>query len=122
MIIVQLGGMIFLSIVIDAVGNFLKSCFHVGGGHKVKILIGAQCNCGCDIRYINNRKKGVIYMYYDLLKSNGTIALVQEVSSNGYLVVDRRTDEVLKRACDKDTGVRAYNKIVSEMNESEIEA
>lgn len=60
MIIVQLGGMIFLSIVIDAVGNFLKSCFHVGGGHKVKILIGAQCNCGCDIRYINNRKKGVI--------------------------------------------------------------
>lgn len=35
-------------------------------------------------------------MYYDLVKSNGTIALVQEVSSNGYLVVDWRTDEVLK--------------------------
>jgi hypothetical protein len=66
--------------------------------------------------------KGVIYMYYDLVKSNGTIALVQEVSSNGYLVVDRRTDEVLKRTCDKDTGVRAYNRIVNEMNESEIEA
>jgi hypothetical protein len=61
-------------------------------------------------------------MYYDLVKSNGTIALVQEVSSNGYLVVDRRTDEVLKRTCDKDTGVRAYDKIVNEMNESEIEA
>jgi len=61
-------------------------------------------------------------MYYDLVKSNGTIALVQEVSSNGYLVVDRRTDEVLKRTCDKDTGVRAYNRIVNEMNESEIEA
>lgn len=61
-------------------------------------------------------------MYYDLVKSNGTIALVQEVSSNGYLVVDIRTDEVLKRACDKDTGVRAYNRIVNEMNESEIEA
>ena len=61
-------------------------------------------------------------MYYDLLKSNGTIALVQEVSSNGYLVVDRRTDEVLKRTCDKDTGVRAYNRIVNEMNEKEIEA
>lgn len=61
-------------------------------------------------------------MYYDLVKSNGTIALVQEVSSNGYLVVDRRTDEVLKRTCDKDTGVRAYDRIVSEMNESEIEA
>lgn len=60
-------------------------------------------------------------MYYDLVKSNGTIALVQEVSSNGYLVVDRRTDEVLKRTCDKDTGVRAYNRIVNEMNESEIE-
>lgn len=61
-------------------------------------------------------------MYYDLVKSNGTIALVQEASSNGYLVVDRRTDEVLKRTCDKDTGVRAYNRIVNEMNESEIEA
>ena len=61
-------------------------------------------------------------MYYDLVKSNGTIALVQEVSSNGYLVVDRRTDEVLKRTFDKDTGVRAYNRIVNEMNESEIEA
>jgi len=61
-------------------------------------------------------------MYYDLVKSNGTIALVQEVSSNGYLVVDRRTDEVLKRTCDKDTGVRAYDRIVNEMNESEIEA
>lgn len=61
-------------------------------------------------------------MYYDLVKSNGTIALVQEVSSNGYLVVDWRTDEVLKRTCDKDTGVRAYDRIVNEMNESEIEA
>lgn len=61
-------------------------------------------------------------MYYDLVKSNGTIALVQEVSSNGYLVVDRRTDEVLKRTCDKDTGVRAYDRIANEMNESEIEA
>lgn len=61
-------------------------------------------------------------MYYDLVKSNGTIALVQEVSSNGYLVVDRRTDEVLKRTCGKDTGVRAYNRIVNEMNEKEIEA
>lgn len=61
-------------------------------------------------------------MYYDLVKSNGTIALVQEVSINGYLVVDRRTDEVLKRTCDKDTGVRAYDRIVNEMNESEIEA
>lgn len=61
-------------------------------------------------------------MYYDLVKSNGTIALVQEVSSNGYLVVDRRTDDVLKRTCDKDTGVRAYDRIVNEMNESEIEA
>lgn len=61
-------------------------------------------------------------MYYDLVKSNGTIALVQEVSSNGYLVVDRRTDEVLKRACDKDTGVKAYDRIVNEMNESELEA
>ncbi len=61
-------------------------------------------------------------MYYDLVKSNGTIALVQEVSSNGYLVVDIRTDEVLKRTCDKDTGVRAYDRIVNEMNESEIEA
>ena len=61
-------------------------------------------------------------MYYDLVKSNGTIALVQEVSSNGYLVVDWRTDEVLKRTCDKDTGVRVYDRIVNEMNESEIEA
>lgn len=61
-------------------------------------------------------------MYYDLVKSNGTIALVQGMSSNGYLVVDMRTDEVLKRTCDKDTGVRAYNRIVNEMNESEIEA
>lgn len=61
-------------------------------------------------------------MYYDLVKSNGTIALVQEVSSNGYLVVDIRTDEVLKRTCDKDTGVRVYDRIVNEMNESEIEA
>ena len=59
---------------------------------------------------------------YDFVKSNGTIALVQEVSSGRYLVVDRRTDEVLKRASDKDTGVRAYDKIVNEMNESEIEA
>lgn len=61
-------------------------------------------------------------MYYDLVKSNGTIALAQEASSNGYLAVDRRTDEVLKRTCDKDTGVRAYDRIVNEMNESEIEA
>ena len=61
-------------------------------------------------------------MYYDLVKSNGTIALVQKVSSNGYLVVDMRTDKVLKRTCDKDTGVRAYDRIVNEMNESEIEA
>lgn len=61
-------------------------------------------------------------MYYNLVKSNGTIALAQEVSSNGYLVVDMRTDEVLKRTCDKDTAVRAYNRIVNEMNESEIEA
>ena len=61
-------------------------------------------------------------MYYDLVKSNGTIALVQEVSSGRYLVVDRRTDEVLRRACDKDTGVRAYDKIVNEMNKSELEA
>ena len=59
---------------------------------------------------------------YDFVKSNGTIALVQEVSSGRYLVVDRITDEVLKRACDKDTGVRAYDKIVNEMNESELEA
>ena len=59
---------------------------------------------------------------YDFLKSNGTIALVQEVLSGRYLVVDRRTDEVLKRACSKDTGVRAYDKIVNEMNESELEA
>ena len=53
---------------------------------------------------------------YDFVKSNGTIALVQEVSSGRYLVVDRRTDEVLKRACDKDTGVIAYDRIVNEMN------
>ena len=59
---------------------------------------------------------------YDFVKSNGTIALVHEVSSGRYLVVDRRTDEVLRRACDKDTGVRAYDKIVNEMNESELEA
>ena len=59
---------------------------------------------------------------YDFVKSNGTIALVQEVSSGRYLVVDRRNDEVLKRACDKDTGVRAYDKIVNEINESELEA
>ena len=59
---------------------------------------------------------------YDFVKSNGTIVLVQEVLSGRYLVVDRRTDEVLKRVCDKDTGVRAYDKIVNEMNESEIEA
>ena len=59
---------------------------------------------------------------YDFVKSNGTIALVQEVSSGRYLVVDRITDEVLKRACGKDTGVRVYNRIVNEMNESEIEA
>ena len=50
---------------------------------------------------------------YDFVKSNGTIALVREVSSGRYLVVDRRTDEVLKRACDK---------IVNEMNKSELEA
>ena len=61
-------------------------------------------------------------MYYDLVKSNGTIALVQEVSSNGYLVVDIRTDEVLRRACNKDAGVMAYNRIVNEMNEYELEA
>ena len=61
-------------------------------------------------------------MYYDLVKSNGTITLVQEVPSGRYLVVDRRTDEVLRMACDKDTGVRAYDKIVNEMNESELEA
>ena len=53
---------------------------------------------------------------YDFVKSNGTIALVQEVSSGRYFVVDRRTDEVLKRACDKDTGARAYDKIVNDMN------
>ena len=40
--------------------------------------------------------KGVIYMY-DFVKSNGTIALVQEVPSDRYLVIDRRTDEVLKK-------------------------
>nr|DAG63452.1 MAG TPA: hypothetical protein [Caudoviricetes sp.] len=61
-------------------------------------------------------------MYYDLVMSNGTIALEQEVSSNGYLVVDRRTDEILRRTCDKDTGVMAYKRIVNEMNENEIEA
>lgn len=61
-------------------------------------------------------------MYYDLVKSNGTIALVQEVSSNGYLVVDIRTDEVLRRTYNKDAGVMAYNRIVNEMNESELEA
>lgn len=55
-------------------------------------------------------------MYYDFVKSNGTIALVQDVYSNGYLVVDIRTDEVLKKTCDKDTGVRAYDRIVNEMN------
>ena len=53
---------------------------------------------------------------YDFVKSNGTIALVQEVTSGRYLVVDRRTDEVLKRACDKGTGVRAYDRIVNDMN------
>lgn len=61
-------------------------------------------------------------MYYDLIRSNGTIALVQEVSSNGYLVVDRRTDKVLRRTCDKENGLRAYDRIVNEMNENEIEA
>lgn len=61
-------------------------------------------------------------MYYDLIRSNGTIALVQEMSSNGYLVVDRRTDEVLRRTCDKENGLRAYDRIVNEMNENEIEA
>ena len=61
-------------------------------------------------------------MYYDLIRSNGTIALVQDMSSNGYLVVDRRTDEVLRRTCDKENGLRAYNRIVNEMNENEIEA
>lgn len=61
-------------------------------------------------------------MYYDLIRSNGTIALVQEMSSNGYLVVDRRTDKVLRRTCDKENGLRAYDRIVNEMNENEIEA
>ena len=61
-------------------------------------------------------------MYYDLVKSNGTIALEQKVTSNGYLIVDMRTGEVLRRTCDKDTGVMVYNRIVNEMNESEIEA
>lgn len=61
-------------------------------------------------------------MYYDLVKSNGTIALEQEAFSNGYLVVDIRTGEVLRRACDKDTGVMVYKRIVNKMNENEIEA
>ena len=61
-------------------------------------------------------------MYYDLIRSNGTIALVQEMSSNGYLVVDRRTDKVLRRTCDKENGLRAYDRIVNEMNKNEIEA
>ncbi len=61
-------------------------------------------------------------MYYDLIRSNGTIALEQEVSSNGYLVVDRRTGEVLRRTCNKEAGVMAYERIVNEMNENEIEA
>lgn len=58
---------------------------------------------------------------YNFVKSNGTIALVQDENER-YLVVDRRTDEVLKRTCDKDTSLRAYDRIVNEMNESEIEA
>lgn len=58
---------------------------------------------------------------YNFVKSNGTIALVQDENER-YLVVDRRTDEVLKRTCDKDTGLRAYDRIVNEINESEIEA
>ena len=63
---------------------------------------------------------------YDFVKSNGTIALVQEVSSCRYLVVDRRTDEVLKRACDKDTGARAYDRIlkvsrtIADLDNSEV--
>ena len=61
-------------------------------------------------------------MYYDLIRSNGTIALAQEMSSNGYLVVDRRTDKVLRRTCDKENGLRAYDRIVNEMNKNEIEA
>jgi hypothetical protein len=65
--------------------------------------------------------KGVIYMYYDFVKSNGTIALVRDENER-YLVVDRRTEEVLKRTCDKDTGLRAYDRIVNAMNENEIEA
>nr|DAF75156.1 MAG TPA: hypothetical protein [Caudoviricetes sp.] len=59
-------------------------------------------------------------MYYDFVKSNGTIALVRD-DNERYLVVDRRTEEVLKRTCDKDTGLRAYDRIVK-MNENEIEA
>ena len=46
---------------------------------------------------------------YNFVKSNGTIALVQDENER-YLVVDRRTDEVLKRTCDKDTGLRAYDR------------
>lgn len=60
-------------------------------------------------------------MYYDFVKSNGTIALVRDENER-YLVVDRRTEEVLKRTCDKDTGLRAYDRIVNVMNENEIEA
>ncbi len=60
-------------------------------------------------------------MYYDFVKSNGTIALVRDENER-YLVVDRRTEEVLKRTCDKDTGLRAYDRIVNAMNENEIEA
>lgn len=61
-------------------------------------------------------------MYYDFVMSNGTIALVREMPRERYLVVDRRTDEVLRRACDQDTGERAYNRIVNAMNKSEVEA
>ena len=60
-------------------------------------------------------------MYYDFVKSNGTIALVKD-DNERYLVVDRRTEEVLKRTCDKENGLRAYDRIVNEMNENEIEA
>lgn len=60
-------------------------------------------------------------MYYDFVKSNGTIALVRDENER-YLVVDRRTEDVLKRTCDKDTGLRAYDRIVNAMNENEIEA
>lgn len=60
-------------------------------------------------------------MYYDFVKSNGTIALVRDENER-YLVVDRRTEEVLKRTCDKDTGLRAYDRIVNAMNKNEIEA